>query len=182
MRAGVRLSLLVLSCLLLLAASPENEQPLNGYSATSSRTQREWETKFRAIPEPAESARLHAAPQPRVRTTSARPTTKTTPSGCSPNSKSGAWTPTSRSSTCCFPLRRCESSKWSSRRNSYAKLQEPALAVDPTSDQQAEQLAHLQRLLDRRRRHRAAGLRQLRHSRTTTSSSIAWGFRSKARS
>ena len=52
MRSCARLFLLVLSCFLLIAASPEAEQPLNGYSAASSRTQREWETKFRAIPEP----------------------------------------------------------------------------------------------------------------------------------
>src|ERR1700681_4089559 len=52
MRSGARVILLVLSCFLLLAASPETEQPLNGYSAATSRTQRDWETKFRAIPEP----------------------------------------------------------------------------------------------------------------------------------
>src|SRR5450755_162235 len=52
MRPGARLFLLVFSCFLLLAASPETEQPLSGYSAATSRTQRDWETKFRAIPEP----------------------------------------------------------------------------------------------------------------------------------
>ena len=52
MRSGARLFWLVLSCFLLLAASPETEQPLNGYSAATSRTQRDWETKFRALPEP----------------------------------------------------------------------------------------------------------------------------------
>ena len=52
MRAGARLSLLVLFCLLLLAATPDTEQPLSGYSAASSRSERDWEVKFRAIPEP----------------------------------------------------------------------------------------------------------------------------------
>ena len=52
MRSGARLCLLALSCFLLLAASPDTEQPLHGYSAASSRIQRDWETKFRAIPEP----------------------------------------------------------------------------------------------------------------------------------
>src|SRR6476469_2604022 len=52
MRSGARLCLLALSCFLLLAASSDTEQALHGYSAASSRSQREWETKFRAIPEP----------------------------------------------------------------------------------------------------------------------------------
>src|SRR5689334_8616643 len=52
MRAGVRLSLLVLSCLLLLATAPDNAPPLSGYSTASSRSERDWESKFRAIPEP----------------------------------------------------------------------------------------------------------------------------------
>ena len=52
MRSGARLCLLALSSFLLLAASSDTEPPLQGYSAASSRIQREWETKFRAIPEP----------------------------------------------------------------------------------------------------------------------------------
>ena len=52
MRAGARLFLLLLSCLLLLATTPDAEQPLSGYSAASSRAQREWEAKFRAVPDP----------------------------------------------------------------------------------------------------------------------------------
>src|ERR1700693_3704947 len=52
MRSGARVFLLIFSCFLLLAASPETEQPLNGYSAASSRSPRDWETKLRAIPEP----------------------------------------------------------------------------------------------------------------------------------
>ena len=61
MRAGVRLLLLVPSCLLLLATTPDTEQPLSGYSAASSRVERDWEGKFRALPEAAKPARLHAA-------------------------------------------------------------------------------------------------------------------------
>ena len=43
-----------------------------------------------------------------------------------------------------------------------AKLQEPALAVDPTSNQTAEQLPTYNAYSARWRRHRAAGLRELR--------------------
>ena len=44
-----------------------------------------------------------------------------------------------------------------------AKLEEPPVAVDPTSNQKSEQLPVYQRLLDRRRSDCAAGLRELRH-------------------
>ena len=66
--------------------------------------------------------------------------TRTTRNGCWPNSKSGVWTRTSRLSTCCFPRRKCASSNCVEPTKFTAKLQEPALAVDPTSNQQAEQL------------------------------------------
>ena len=36
----------------LLATTPDTEQPLSGYSAASSRVERDWEGKFRAMPEP----------------------------------------------------------------------------------------------------------------------------------
>ena len=63
-----------------------------------------------------------------------------------------------------------------------AKLDEPAVAGDPTSAQQSEQLPDLQRLLHRRRRHGAAGLRQLRAAARTTKSSTGSASPSKARS
>ncbi len=49
--------------------------------------------------------------------------------------------------------------------NFKAKLQEPTVAVDPTSGQHSEQLPKLQRLLDRRRRDCAAGVREQWNSR-----------------
>ena len=54
-------------------------------------------------------------------------------------------------------------SKWSSPRAFTAKLAEPAVAGDPTSSQHERAASRLQRLLDRWRRDRAAGLRELRH-------------------
>ena len=49
-----------------------------------------------------------------------------------------------------------------------AKLAEPALAGGRDVEPDRRAAADLQRLLDRRRRHRRAGLRQLRHARRTT--------------
>ena len=53
MRVRAKLIFLIVSCLLLLAATSDEAAPLLGYSAASSRTQRDWETKFRTIPTPA---------------------------------------------------------------------------------------------------------------------------------
>src|SRR6266850_8427859 len=51
MRVRARLIFLMVACLFLLAAtSDEPTPPLAGYSAASSRTERDWEAKFRAIP------------------------------------------------------------------------------------------------------------------------------------
>src|SRR5882724_4614750 len=53
MRLRAKLIFLMVTCLFLLAATSDEVVPLLGYSAASSRTQRDWETKFRTIPTPA---------------------------------------------------------------------------------------------------------------------------------
>ncbi|MCL4395948.1 MAG: hypothetical protein M1482_14295 [Chloroflexi bacterium] len=62
-----RVGLLVLFSLVSLSAVATDEQPpLRGYSPESARVEREWETKFRAIPSPqklrAYNQRLSARP------------------------------------------------------------------------------------------------------------------------
>jgi N-acetylated-alpha-linked acidic dipeptidase len=139
MRSGARLFLLVLSCLLLLAASPETEQPLNGYSAATSRSQRDWETKFRAVPEP-QNLRDY------MRRLSARPHHVG-----SPYDKDNAewmlakfkeWRLDANIETfdALFPTPKVRVVELVEPTKFTAKLQEPALAIDPTSNQQAEQL------------------------------------------
>ena len=139
MRSGARLFLLVLSCFLLLAASPETEQPLNGYSAATSRTQRDWETKFRAIPEPQNqrdymqrlAARPHHVGSPYDKDNAEWMLAKFKEWGLDANIETfDALFPTPKVRV----VELVEPTKFT------AKLQEPALAVDPTSDQQAEQL------------------------------------------
>ncbi len=140
MRAGARLFLLVLSCLLLLAASPDTEQPLSGYSAASSRIERDWEAKFRAIPEAAEPARLHAAarrasaPRRLALRQGQRRMDAGQVQGVGPGRQHrDLRRPVSHAESACS-WRLVEPTKFT------AKLQEPALAIDPTSNQQAEQL------------------------------------------
>jgi N-acetylated-alpha-linked acidic dipeptidase len=139
MRSGARLFWLVLSCFLLLAASPETEQPLNGYSAATSRTQRDWETKFRAIPEPQNqrdymqrlSARPHHVGSPYDKDNTEWMLAKFKEWGLDANIETF---------DVLFPTPKVRVVELVEPTKFTAKLQEPALASDPTSNQQAEQL------------------------------------------
>src|SRR6266849_4574511 len=139
MRVGARLSLLVLSCLLLLATTPDNEQPLSGYSAASSRSERDWEGKFRAIPEPQNqrdymqrlSARPHHVGSPYDKDNAEWMLAKFKEWGLDANIEIF---------DVLFPTPRVRVLELVAPTKITAKLQEPALAIDPTSNQQAEQL------------------------------------------
>src|ERR1700680_3983728 len=139
MRSGARLFWLVLSCFLLLAASPETEQPLNGYSAATSRTQRDWETKFRAIPEPQNQRdymqRLSARPHH-----VGSPYDKDNAEWMLAKFKEWGLDATIESFDVLFPTPKTRAVALVEPTKFTAKLQEPALAIDPTSNQQAEQL------------------------------------------
>lgn len=132
---------LALPALLLLTipAALREDPPLRGYSAAASKTQREWEAKFRAIPEP---ARLREA----MRRLSARPHHLGSPYG-KENAEwmraqfaSWGWdakierfdvllpTPVERVVEMVAPTR------------FVAKLEEPAVKEDPHTSQKSEQL------------------------------------------
>jgi N-acetylated-alpha-linked acidic dipeptidase len=139
MHAGARLFFLVLSCLLLLATTPDTEQPLSGYSAASSRAQREWEAKFRAIPDPQNqrdymqrlSARPHHVGSPYDKDNAEWMLAKFKEWGLDANIESF---------DVLFPTPKARAVELVEPTRFTAKLQEPALAIDPTSNQQAEQL------------------------------------------
>ncbi len=164
MRAGARLFLLVLSCLLLLAATPDTEQPLSGYSAASSRTRARLGSKIPRHPRAAEPARLHAAAR--------RPSAP-----CRLALRQGQRRMDARQIQGVGPRRehrefRCSVShaKRASRGTGRAdQIHRQAAGAGPGRRSHLEPASratsHLQRLLRRRRRDRAAGLRQLRHSR-----------------
>ena len=139
MRSGARLFLLALSCFLLLAASPDTEQPLNGYSAASSHSQREWETKFRAIPEPQNlrdyMQRLAARPHH-----VGSPYDKDNAEWMLAKFKEWGLDATSKLSMCSFPRPKSASSNWSSRQNSPPSCRSRRWPSIPRPNQQAEQL------------------------------------------
>src|SRR6202165_1835172 len=139
MRAGARLFLLVLACFLLLATTPDNEQPLGGYSAASSRNERVWEVKFRALPTPQNlrdymqrlSARPHHVGSPYDKDNAEWMLAKFKEWGLDANIETF---------DVLFPTPKVRVVELLEPTKFTAKLQEPALAVDPTSNQQAEQL------------------------------------------
>src|SRR5450631_919881 len=116
-----------------------DETALVGYAARSSQTEREWETKFRAIPDPANLKEY-------MRRLSARPHHVG-----SPYDKENAewilarfkeWGLDAHIETfdVLFPTPKVRLLEMIEPTKFTAKLEEPALAVDPTSNQKSEQL------------------------------------------
>ena len=140
-----------------------DEAPMAGYSKSSSQNERDWETKFRAIPDTGNLREF-------MRRMSARPHHVG-----SPYDKDNAewilaqfkeWGFDAHIETfdVLFPTPKERALEMVEPTRFTAKLEEPALPADPTSTQTIRAAAHLQRLLDRWRRDRAAGLREFRHS------------------
>src|SRR5215471_7655806 len=124
----------LVSLTLLAPAGLPADDSIRGYSADAARAQREWEAKFRAIPDP---ANLRAYMQ--------RLTARPHDAG-SPNDKDNAewilarfreWGLDAHIETfeVMFPTPRERAVELVEPRRFTAKLEEPALAVDPTSAQ-----------------------------------------------
>ena len=136
------LPLFVATTLPILAQEPASKTEaatLPGYSTTASATERDWETKFRAFL-PLKTCVPTCSASPHVPTTSVRPTTKTTPNGSSPTSRSGASTRTSRLRRPLPHPQRARRWSWSRPPFHCQARKNRRCASDPTSDQQAEQL------------------------------------------
>ncbi|HEX4486515.1 MAG TPA: PA domain-containing protein, partial [Terriglobales bacterium] len=136
MHRGIFL-VLVLGSFFLLAS--DEVAPLGGYSSASSRTQREWETKFRAIPSPQNlrdymqrlAARPHHVGSPYDKDNAEWMQAKFKEWGLDAHIESfDVLFPTPKTRV----LEMVEPTKF------VAKIQEPVLAIDPTSNQTAEQL------------------------------------------
>ena len=138
MRRGTVLVLLLMGCFVLLASTPE-ETALGGYSAATSRTEREWESKFRAIPSPQNlrdymqrlSARPHHVGSPYDKDNAEWMLTKFQSWGLDAHIESF---------DVLFPTPKVRVLEMVEPTKFVAKLQEPALAIDPTSNQMSEQL------------------------------------------
>src|SRR5258707_915465 len=132
-------SLLVL---LAVAASPalvNDTAGLRGYSDASARVEREWEAKLRAIPEP---QRMRSAMQ----RLAARPHHVGSPYGkanaewLADQFKSYGWDAQIERFDVLFPTPKERVLELVSPPTFRARLEEPALAADPTTNQRSEQL------------------------------------------
>ena len=137
----MKTSLVYLLCALLAAplASPAEVGPLRGYSAGAARDEREWETKFRAVPDPA-NVRAY------MQRLSARPHHVGSPYDKDNAewilSKFKEWGLDAKIETfeVLFPTPKERSLEMLEPTHFTAKIEEPTVSVDPTSSQHSEQL------------------------------------------
>lgn len=119
--------------------SGEQTEPIYGFTAASTRTQREWEQKFKAIPSP-------QIMRETMRRLSARPHHV----GSAYDKENAEWILVQfkawgldakiESFDVLFPTPKDRGLELVEPKRFTAKLEEPAIAIDPTSDQRSEQL------------------------------------------
>jgi N-acetylated-alpha-linked acidic dipeptidase len=125
--------------LLLPAATSRDDSPIRGFTTASAKVQHEWEAKFRAIPEP---ARMREA----MRRLSARPHHlgsaygKDNAEWLRDQFTSYGWDARIERFDVLFPVPKVRVLELVGPTKFKAKLEEPALKEDPTSNQRAEQL------------------------------------------
>ena len=135
----LRLLALLAVAPLVLAAAPATEPALSGFSDASSRVERDWEAKFRAIPDPANMREY-------MKRLSARPHHVGSPYDKDNAewilSKFKEWGFDARIETfdVLFPTPKERRVEMIAPTKFVATLAEPPVAVDPTSNQQSEQL------------------------------------------
>jgi len=138
MRVRVR-SIAVASVALVLVAAGPGEPPLSGFTAVSARAQREWETKFRALPSP-DSLRSY------MRRLSARPHhvgsayDRANAEWLRDRLASWGWDAKIETFDVLFPTPKTRQVELVAPTRFRAKLEEPTVAGDPTSGQHSEQL------------------------------------------
>ena len=132
-------SLVIPSALLLAAVPLADDPPIRGFTAESSKVQREWETKFRALPDP---ARMREA----MRYMSARPHHLGSPYGkevaewLRAQFESYGWEARIERFDVHFPTPKVRVLELVAPTRFTAKLEEPALKEDPSTSQRSEQL------------------------------------------
>src|SRR5438270_7618451 len=139
MRRALLAALICLIALLPLSAASPDDAPLYGFTAAGSRTERDWETRFRAIPDPKvlrdSMQRLSARPHH-----VGSPYDKQNAEWILSQFKSWGLDAQIETFDVLFPTPKERVLEMTEPTRYTAKLQEPPAAVDPTSGQQSEQL------------------------------------------
>ena len=130
---------LLLAIVWLAPAGTGQETPLEGYSVADSKTQREWETKFQALPDTkilrSSMERLSARPH-NVGT----PYDKDNAEWILAKFKEWGWDAHIETFDVLYPTPKRRVVELTAPYRFTAKLEEPDVAVDPTSSQKSEQL------------------------------------------
>jgi len=131
--------LLLFPLILPPAVSGGSETPLAGYTSHSSQSERDWEAKFRALPDPAKlreyMRRLSARPHH-----VGSPYDKENAEWILARYKEWGFDAHIETFNVLFPTPKMRVLEMLEPTKFIAKLEEPALAVDPTSNQKSEQL------------------------------------------
>ena len=139
MRRVLSAILLLLAALLPLSAASPDDEALYGFTAASSKTERDWENKFRAIPDPKilrdSMQRLSARPHH-----VGSPYDKQNAEWILSQFKSWGLDAQIETFEVLFPTPKERVLELTEPTRYTAKLQEPPVSVDPTSNQQSEQL------------------------------------------
>ncbi len=134
-----RMAMVLFVFLFGLVSTGAEDEPLQGFTPASSATEREWEAKFRALPSP-DNQREY------MRRLSARPHhvgsayDKENAEWILSKFKEWGWDAKIETFNVLFPTPKERLLEMVAPTHFTAKLQEPPLAVDPTSNQQSEQL------------------------------------------
>ncbi len=134
-----RCAAVLLILILTLPSFAADETPLAGYSTRSSQAERDWETKFRAIPDPAnlrETMRRLSARPHHV----GSPYDKDNAEWILARFKEWGFDAHIETFNVLFPTPKVRVLEMVEPTKFTAKLEEPALAIDPTSNQKSEQL------------------------------------------
>src|SRR5215467_6048222 len=138
MKRTLLAALLCLTVLLPLSAYNDDE-PLYGFTAADSQTQRDWENKFRAVPDPKimrdSMQRLSARPHH-----VGSPYDKQNAEWILSQFKSWGLDAQIETFDVLFPTPKERLLELTAPTQYKAKLEEPPVSVDPTSNQQSEQL------------------------------------------
>jgi N-acetylated-alpha-linked acidic dipeptidase len=129
----------ILPLLLVLLAANADEEPLQGFTPASSSTERQWESKFRAIPNPENERgymRLLSAHPHNVGTAYDKQNAEWILS----KFREWGWDAHIETFDVLFPTPKERVLEMVEPTRFTAKLQEPPVAVDPTSNQLSEQL------------------------------------------
>ncbi|HKO03659.1 MAG TPA: PA domain-containing protein, partial [Candidatus Acidoferrales bacterium] len=126
-------------CACLAPAGTGQEAPLDGYSPADSKAQREWEAKFRALPDPkilrGSMERLAARPHH-----VGSPYDKDNAEWILSKFKEWGWDARIETFDVLYPTPKRRLVELTAPTRFTAKLEEPVLAEDPTSSQKSEQL------------------------------------------